>query len=535
MSPPTSQTPNVDIDVSPVSPEITIEKISHEDCQLTITSNESDVLDSSYEIVEPEEVERPSISLEKKFPDDTAKSVKDRMFLSTGDAAATLLFTQTVTSPMLTPSEENIDFLKGFQRDLLTSESTTSNDSPHDSNKQSEENSTSESNTEPGSENLFKEPLATENIYENTEFLKRKRENIYENLQDCKNLTDNIYQNIEVNPNVKDDIEEHEEHIYQDIEECKKEGLYEEVSDIKTITSQMISDEIMVENSLYNNIDELNLHQVDEMVTDLDLTEDSVDPDKIYETIKTAEEVSTHNTDYDAVLIHSEVVSTPSDMVETNSEIPYRSEIMQQNVESHSENVPDEIKNIPKTCEIIQSDSETIPDQSQSVITNNADNAERVDLMQESMYEPRVFPDERAQGDGSKVIIDSNNCRDSEVSSIDSNEKTKESYSEFIHHSKTESNYYEKYTKVVSNSIKNTEICNREKDTETVPPEIVKTLKSQFSKNTSEISTPTKKDVEDATELRAINIMKQINKFENKDVQVEDVSTLFTISRYCLL
>lgn len=35
------------------------------------------------------------------------------MFLMTDDAAATLLFTQTVTSPMLTPSEENIDFLKG--------------------------------------------------------------------------------------------------------------------------------------------------------------------------------------------------------------------------------------------------------------------------------------------------------------------------------------------------------------------------------------------------------------------------------------
>ncbi|KAF5284248.1 hypothetical protein FQR65_LT00248 [Abscondita terminalis] len=44
------------------------------------------------------------------------KSVKDRMFLSTEDASC-LLFTQTVTSPMLTPSEENIDFLKGFQNE----------------------------------------------------------------------------------------------------------------------------------------------------------------------------------------------------------------------------------------------------------------------------------------------------------------------------------------------------------------------------------------------------------------------------------
>lgn len=42
-------------------------------------------------------------------------SIKNRMFLSSDDASC-LLFTQTVTSPMLTPSEENIDFLKGFRR-----------------------------------------------------------------------------------------------------------------------------------------------------------------------------------------------------------------------------------------------------------------------------------------------------------------------------------------------------------------------------------------------------------------------------------
>ncbi|KAK5638384.1 hypothetical protein RI129_012679 [Pyrocoelia pectoralis] len=47
------------------------------------------------------------------------KSVKDRMLLSTDDASC-LLFTQTVTSPMLTPSEENIDFLKGFKRESIS-------------------------------------------------------------------------------------------------------------------------------------------------------------------------------------------------------------------------------------------------------------------------------------------------------------------------------------------------------------------------------------------------------------------------------
>ncbi|XP_031330140.1 uncharacterized protein LOC116161072 isoform X9 [Photinus pyralis] len=54
------------------------------------------------------------------------KSVKDRMFLSTDDASC-LLFTQTVTSPMLTPSEENIDFLQGFKRESISNESPLCN------------------------------------------------------------------------------------------------------------------------------------------------------------------------------------------------------------------------------------------------------------------------------------------------------------------------------------------------------------------------------------------------------------------------
>ncbi|XP_017774527.1 PREDICTED: trichohyalin isoform X3 [Nicrophorus vespilloides] len=55
------------------------------------------------------------------------RSVKDRMFLST-DSTSCLLFSQTVTSPMLTPSEERVDFIKGFQRD--SPPDTTTNESP---------------------------------------------------------------------------------------------------------------------------------------------------------------------------------------------------------------------------------------------------------------------------------------------------------------------------------------------------------------------------------------------------------------------
>lgn len=482
MSTPTSkQAPIVDLDLSPLSPEITIEKITHEDCQLNVTLSDSDALDNSYEIVEHEEDKEKShlSSLEKKAAEDTTKSVKDRMFLSTDDAAATLLFTQTVTSPMLTPSEENIDFLKGFQREVPTSDSPTSNGTPPDSNKNSSSESTDRI-----------EPAVNENIYENAHiFLKKNSENIYENLKDCKNNIA-VYGNFEECKNDKED-DEHEEHIYQDIEDCKKEGVYEEVSDIKTITSQMISDEIMVDNILYNNVDELKMRQIEEMVTDLDATEENVDSDKIYEPITTKDdEINIYSSEnYDSIVKTSE---TTSKIIKTTT-VNYTESVET----NHSD--------------FIESNS--------AVTENHA-------VIKESLkngFESNNVSDENAQGDGSKVLND-NEKSPQNYSTCNGNEKNKESYSEFIHHSKTESNYYEKYTKVVSNS-KSPEICNREKDTESVPAEIVKTLKSQFSKPTSEVSTPTRKEVEDVNELRAINIMKQINKFENKDfIHPEDVS-----------
>lgn len=117
------------------------------------------------------------------------KSVKDRMLLST-DVAPCLLFTQTVTSPMLTPSEENIDFLKGFRRE-----------------------STEESKDE--------------NIYENAEFLKNQSNTtIYENLKD--NIEENIYENLkDVNG------QDSEEVIYQNVEELKEENI-EEINQIES-------------------------------------------------------------------------------------------------------------------------------------------------------------------------------------------------------------------------------------------------------------------------------------------------------------
>lgn len=87
---------------------------------------------ASSKLEEPDLViglETPTLNLPAACPTpapDVAdpKSVKDRMFLSTDDASC-LLFTQTVTSPMLTPSEENIDFLKGFNQNTNSDNTNT--------------------------------------------------------------------------------------------------------------------------------------------------------------------------------------------------------------------------------------------------------------------------------------------------------------------------------------------------------------------------------------------------------------------------
>lgn len=92
----------------------------------------------------------------------------------------------------------------------------------------------------------------------------------------------------------------------------------------------------------------------------------------------------------------------------------------------------------------------------------------------------------------------------------------KEKYSEYIHHNRIETsqNYLGKYSEVVSKNSKNIE--NREKDTETVPEKIVQNLKSQFSK-TPEAKSDKKKELSDVNNLKNIDIMKQINKFEMQD------------------
>ncbi|KAJ8969570.1 hypothetical protein NQ314_001691, partial [Rhamnusium bicolor] len=453
MSSPENAKNNLKIDVSPNS-EIEVENPNYEEFEIVNKElEESGLSENSYEIVENE---KPSFMMkttdfsENKSPENDAKSsVKDRMFLATDDAA-TLLFTQTVTSPMLTPSEENIDFLKGFQRENTTSDNTvsTSNESPDKEGIDkvtTEENNTSEisgeiSTSEPLVEvTVENKNDGQENIYENAEFLKHNAENIYENLkEDRANLVEeNIYENLKDLKKGEEKFEEHDENIYQDIDECKNDKSVQEFID----KEKSANEEEVFENEEIKS-------PGNQVVTDLDQTEENVEtedvqPDEYTEAIE-------------------EIVTSHTEHYERNEE-----------TSKHSETI-----NYSETVECPETESDT-----------------------------------------------------NQLQYHDSNE----TYSEFVHHSKCESNYYEKYAEVVSKNSKNVEISNREKDTETVPAEIVKNLKSQFLKTGAEVVGTTKKEVGDVNELRTINIMKQINKFEHKDTADSPTTDLDDVSSLCFL
>lgn len=120
------------------------------------------------------------------------KSAKDRMLLSCDDKS-TLFFTQTVTSPMLTPSEENVDFLKGFGGDSSANSSPKDASKSEDCSNQSPPETDAEVFGETRKEEVPNEPPAEkyveqvqENIYENLETMD---ESIYENVEELKAMT----------------------------------------------------------------------------------------------------------------------------------------------------------------------------------------------------------------------------------------------------------------------------------------------------------------------------------------------------------
>nr|CAH7756202.1 unnamed protein product [Callosobruchus chinensis] len=479
-----------------------------------VDEENSDLVDTSYEIVN---ADRPSFSLTKTdlsidtSMEDPGKSVKS-MFLNTDDAAATLLFTQTVTSPMLTPSEENIDFLKGFQRENTNSETTTvSGDSPPKEDNSSNDVSAENSASEPPVE------LLKENIYENAEIIKKETSELYENVK-TNGVKENIYEN------VKDLIEQdHEEHIYQDIEDCNnKEDLYENLEELKNKTP----DEVMVENTLYNNLDDLSTNIVEEVDVSVNLNDG-------YEVIKTQEIVEVRSQHSKITEEHSRIIenhTNHSEIIENHTEIievvantsDMSSTNMSENIfESNSDISPNRIPdNHSENFSSNMSANESGISETQSGIEgNHIETAEdqldnNAEILEKHQTETMETKNEPVQNGTKTVELSKSNTEVIKTNGEATNGGSKESYTEFIHHSKSESNYYEKYTEVVSKSSK---VESREKDTETVPPEIVKNLKNQFLKTGAEVVGASKKELGGVTELRTVNILNKINKFEHKD------------------
>lgn len=183
------------------------------------------------------------------------KSVKDRMFLSTDDASC-LLFTQTVTSPMLTPSEENIDFLKGFQQESSQIESTP----------KTFESDDLDTVDDVPTLNELEAPEVDEAVYENSEYFKRPQENIYENVETIRNSETSLeveetpFCEVEETHDVaQNNCVENEEHVYENLEELKENGEDKIHEDVVTECSQIVKTLTSRFSSLVNVEDEKGL------------------------------------------------------------------------------------------------------------------------------------------------------------------------------------------------------------------------------------------------------------------------------------
>ncbi|XP_076254470.1 uncharacterized protein LOC143192762 isoform X14 [Rhynchophorus ferrugineus] len=393
---------------------------------------------------------------EQRSPDlDLKSSVKDRMLLSC-DETSTLLFTQTVTSPMLTPSEENIDFLKGFRRENTNSESTTTTTTspPKDQEEKFEQ-------TSPDFSETLEDEKQTENYYENTAFY--------------KNTTpENMYENLEVAGNVEASDLEPDENIYERLEDLKSE-------------SEIPLEQQKIEENIYQNIEEvLEKDQSKEERKSCDTDEGSLE-----EFIRNEREVSESFLVTKKSPIESDEVNEPQTVDNTSEPIEHVSDCAKDIIEPQSGST----------------------EAREEVEDNNSEGIENQDKMLVSKTPTQDFaqPTETTQSDDCTVIT-------SETTSEETEEKncTTETYKELIYHQKleTNSNYYEKYTEVVTKSSKNETICNREKDTETVPAEIVKNLKSQFQNKSVEVVGTVKKDSKN--DAKSVNIINQIKtKFES--------------------
>ncbi|XP_044764117.1 uncharacterized protein LOC123320762 isoform X10 [Coccinella septempunctata] len=430
-----------------------VQKTSSEyvDMESNVEKKETVKAEAIYEDLRTEdepEVTKPSFTLltaaSMEAPD--LKSAKDRMLLSTDDTS-TLFFTQTVTSPMLTPSEENVDFLKGFRRE------SSANSSPKDSSRSEEA------------------PAANPEVAADTEDVVEALEEAVEEIEAPPPAEKYVEQ---VQENIYENLETMDEQIYENVEELKAgTDCFNRLEDTSENTSEPASEEVQ---DVVSQIEQRN--RTSDFGEDDDVTEIS----DVYSLDKQVSDSDSSNMVLDP--------SRPEDFARRND----RFGVIQDYINNERD---------------YQEDAGREDLEPQKVGYDDAEVIEYIAMTEE--------PKRKAHVDPPKVTEEA---------------KPQES-GDYRQEDETDEAFYEArspaQTRIVDEIVKNyvstksdAGVKNREKDTETVPAKIVQNLTSQFMKGGDEREDAAGKGKKhDVNQLKSVDIMRQINKFEQKDDTVE--------------
>ncbi|KAL3271701.1 hypothetical protein HHI36_022173, partial [Cryptolaemus montrouzieri] len=465
----------------------------------------SSVAEGIYEDIRPEEHEnsnqkgdqtspvrtKPSFTLFSAASIDAsadAKSAKDRMLLSSDDTS-TLLFTQTVTSPMLTPSEENVDFLKGFRRD------STPNTSPKDGSQSEESPKTNgQDDSSAGKDGIIVQDGDSEVIDEIHE--EPHAERIQNQVQE------NIYENLETM----------DESIYENVDVLRKQMANDCFNKLGTSheNSACLDDSEPISEEVPEIVSQIEQHRTPDFGDEDDVTEIS-----------------------DACSLDKQVSdSDSSNLILENSrgdEFGYRRNsdrfgVIQDYIdnERYRENADEDVDEF----EIEESRRQDELMKAQKMGYDNSEVMEYIALTEEPKNRSNLFKNEEVSPKREDDHFEPNECGDYQFSQNE--DKDQDVCVQDV--SPTQTRIVDEIVKNYVSTKTETNLKGREKDTETVPAKIVQNLTSQFMKNGDEkddLSGKNKKH--DANQLKSVDIMKQINKFEQKE-EIQCDSTQITES-----
>ncbi|KRT86717.1 hypothetical protein AMK59_1711, partial [Oryctes borbonicus] len=405
-----------------------------------------------------------SDSTEQDSQEMNKSSVKDRMLLSTDDTSC-LLFTQTVTSPMLTPSEENIDFLKGFQRQSSQNTTSTSENTNSENVQSSKiddieqvEDATESSNISDKLDVEYEnvQQANTDNDVSEVEYLvpisvENPQIQIDEEVDD-KMQGENIYEVIE------DDVDEKQEEIYENMEILRKQSI-EYLTDKQRSTREFLEREIMEEDKIRGE-------------------------DNIYENIEDTEEedIELSNAESIEEIQHDDAPekSIPDVCLEANEKLNHQQSSQQSEFE-----IVDQVKSpIEIENEEIKEFQSSTPQEhtTPEIIQEHRHLYTEIDHTSPSSKSPELAEP-----------LESQTVRQTKHSSIDLEE-----------------------INVTDSEIEDKSIDN--------PSKMVDALKSKFLTTTATVEVVKTTSIEESelSQLKAVDIMKQIHKFENKSPGKED-------------